>query len=262
MSRQNFYACRRRRRERAVDSDLVLRLVREERRLQPRLGGRKLLFMIGGRLKEHGVELGRDRLFRLLGENGLLVARKPGRPRTTCSRHSLPVFRNLVAGRVPTAPNQVWVSDLTYIRTLEGFLFAALTTDMHSRKIVGHAIGDTLEAEGCLNALDLALAGLPAGAHPIHHSDRGSQYCCHLFVSRLQARGLPVSMTEEAHCYENALAERVNGILKQEYEMDSTFPTKAAAVAAFEQAVWLYNHRRPHMKLGYRVPEEVHRHAA
>jgi transposase InsO family protein len=262
MSRQNYYARRRQRQDREVDADLVLQLVREERRQQPRLGGRKLLHLINDRLRSCGVKIGRDRFFRLLAANDLLIEHKPGKPKTTNSRHSLPVFHNLVGNVKPTAPNQVWVSDLTYIRTREGFVFASLTTDMFSRKIVGYFIGDTLEAEGCLNALNRALKELPTDAHPIHHSDRGTQYCCHLFVNRLQERGLPISMTEKAHCYENALAERVNGILKQEYEMDSTFSSKEAAQAAFEQSVWLYNQRRPHMSLNYRVPEEVHRHVA
>lgn len=262
MSRQNYYSRRRQRQRREVDADLVLQLVRDERRQQPRLGGRKLRCLIGERLEAHDVEIGRDRLFRLLAENDLLIARKPGQPRTTNSRHSLPVFTNLVAGKELTGPNQAWASDLTYVRTDQGFLFASLITDMFSRKIVGSVISDTLEAEGCLKALEMALKDLPDGARPIHHSDRGSQYCCHLYVERLQKAGLGISMTQEMHCYENALAERVNGILKQEYEMDSTFRTKEQARVAFEQSVWLYNYRRPHMSLKFHFPAEVHRPAA
>lgn len=137
-----------------------------------------------------------------------------------------------------------------------------MITDAYSRKIVGSHIGDSLEAEGCIRALDKALKALPPDARPLHHSDRGSQYCCHAYVERLQSRGLGISMTETLHCHENAMAERVNGILKQEYELDQSFRTKGQAVKAFEQAVWLYNHRRPHTKLGYRMPAEVHAQAA
>ncbi len=262
MSRQNYYSRRRQRQRREVDADLVLQFVRDERRQQPRLGGRKLRCLIGERLKAHDVKIGRDRLFRLLAENDLLIARKPGQPRTTNSRHSLPVFNNLVEGMTLTGPNQAWASDLTYIRTDQGFMFASLITDLFSRKIVGHFISDNLETEGCLKALETALKELPTGACPIHHSDRGCQYCCHLYVERLQKAGLGISMTQTMHCYENALAERVNGILKQEYEMDSTFRTKEQARVAFEQAVWLYNYRRPHMSLKYHFPAEVHRPAA
>jgi transposase InsO family protein len=262
MSRQNYYAARRLRQCRDVDEALILELVRRERRRQPRLGGRKLRHLLQTDLAEAGVNVGRDRFFEVLAEHDLLVVPKPGAPHTTNSRHALPVFHNLLAGMRLQAPNEAWVSDLTYIRTDEGFLYAALITDAYSRMIVGSHIGDNLEAEGCLRALDQALRALPEGKHPIHHSDRGCQYCCHAYVERLQARGLGISMTEILHCYENAMAERVNGILKQEYEMDRTFRTKAQARAAFQQAVWLYNHRRPHLMLQYRFPADVHEEVA
>jgi transposase InsO family protein len=262
MSRQNYYAARRLRKRREIDEAMIVELVKRERRMQPRLGGRKLLHLLRDDLDEANVHIGRDRFFEVLAENDLLVVRKPGRPRTTNSRHSLPVFRNLLEGRTLSAPNQAWVSDLTYIRTDEGFLYAALITDAYSRKIVGAHIGDSLEAEGCLAALDQALRDLPEGKNPIHHSDRGCQYCCHAYVERLQDRDLPISMTEIMHCYENAMAERVNGILKQEYEMDQTFRTKEQAQKAFKQAVWLYNHRRPHLALEYRFPADVHEEVA
>ena len=262
MSRQNYYAARRLRQRREIDEAMIVELVKCERRMQPRLGGRKLLYLLKADLKEAGVDIGRDRFFEVLAENDLLVTPKPSRPRTTNSRHALPIFRNLLTGREFRHPNEAWVSDLTYIRTDQGFLYAALITDMVSRKIVGAHIGDSLEAEGCLAALTEALADLPADKHPIHHSDRGCQYCCHAYVERLQERGLSISMTEIMHCYENAMAERVNGILKQEYEMDRTFRTKAQARKAFEQAVWLYNYRRPHMNLAYRFPADVHAEAA
>jgi transposase InsO family protein len=262
MSRQNYYARRHRRHRRQIDAELVVALVQAERRRQPRLGGRKLLFLLRAQLTAAGVRLGRDRFFALLRSQGLLVERKRGWPKTTNSRHSLPVFRNLVKDLEVTAPDQVWVSDLTYLRTEEGFLYAALITDKYSRKIVGRHVGDSLESIGCQQALAMALAGLPADRHPIHHSDRGCQYCCHDYVELLTRRGLSISMTEALHCYENALAERVNGILKQEYELDGTFQTKQQARTAFQQAVALYNQRRPHLSLDYRTPDEVHSRAA
>jgi putative transposase len=262
MSRQNYYAARRLRRRRLIDESMILNLVRRERRLQPRLGARKLLHLLRSDLHDAGVSIGRDRFFELLADSDLLVVPKPAMPHTTNSRHSLPVFGNLLSGKVLQEPNEAWVSDLTYIRTDEGFLYAALITDAYSRKIVGAHIGDSLEAEGCLAALEQALRTLPTGKQPIHHSDRGCQYCCHEYVEQLQARGLPISMTQVMHCYENAQAERVNGILKQEYELDRRFRTKEQACKAFEQAVWLYNHRRPHMRLGYQFPADVHEQAA
>ncbi len=262
MSRQNYYAARRLRQRREIDEEMIVELVKRERSMQPRLGGRKLLSMLRPDFDEAGVSIGRDRFFEVLAMNNLLVVPKPGRPRTTNSRHSLPIFHNLVTGVQFSFPNEAWVSDLTYIRTDEGFMYAALITDQVSRKIVGAYLGDTLEAEGCLKALEQALKNLPEGKHPIHHSDRGCQYCCHAYVERLQEQGLRISMTEVMHCYENAMAERVNGILKQEYELDRTFRTKKQARKAFEQAVWLYNHRRPHLMLDYRFPADVHKEAA
>jgi transposase InsO family protein len=259
MSRQNYYAQRRRRQQEQVDGDLVGRLVQRERCLQPRLGGRKLHRVLQKELAEAGVELGRDRFFRVLAERNLLLEPQAAPlPCTTHSRHNLPVFTNQIKELELTGANQVWVSDITYLRTMEGFMYLALITDKWSRKIVGHHCGDSLEAEGCLKALEVALEKLPEQARPIHHSDRGSQYCCHLYVNRLRESQLAVSMTDQDHCAENAMAERVNGILKQEYGLGAQFRTKADALGAVAQGIWLYNTRRPHMALGYRVPDDVH----
>lgn len=259
MSRQNYYARHQRRKRREVDAELVVALVGRERRLQPRLGTRKLYHLLKPELAEAGVRLGRDRMFEELRRRSLLL--EPVRaayPRTTQSYHNLPVFSNQIKGKEPQGPNQVWVSDLTYLRTQEGFLYLALITDLFSRKIVGWNLGDNLEAVGCVRALERALAELPAGCRPIHHSDQGSQYCCHEYVKRLAERGLPISMTESNHCAENALAERMNGILKQEYGLGQEFLTKASVRAAAGQGIYLYNTRRPHNSLGQRTPAQVH----
>jgi transposase InsO family protein len=259
MSRQNYYARRRARQQRGVEADLVVWLVQQERAVQPRLGGRKLLVVLRAELAQAGVNLGRDEFFRILRTRGLLLERRPAAfPHTTQYRAYLPVFTNLVRGVVEDGPHQVWVCDITYVRTAEGFLYVALITDRWSRKIVGWSCGDTLETEGCLRALTLALAQLPTGARPLHHSDRGCQYCSHAYVGRLQARALGISMTEADHCAENALAERVNGILKGEYLLDLEQPSKAAGRAAVAQAITLYNTRRPHTALQYRTPAAVH----
>jgi putative transposase len=259
MSRQNYYARRQERQRRTVDGELVAGLVRRERQLQPRLGVRKLHHKLKGELAEAGVKLGRDRMFEELAGRDLLVPPLPvQQPRTTHSRHNLPVFKNLVAAVVVEVPNEVWVSDLSYLRTREGFLYLSLITDKYSRQIVGWHVAESLEALGCVRALEMALAVLPERARPVHHSDRGSQYCCHQYVERLERRGLPVSMTETNHCAENALAERMNGILKQELGLGQEFANKAQGRAAVRQAVWLYNTQRPHTALGYRTPTEVH----
>ncbi len=259
MSRQNYYVKSPSRKRRETDEGLIIELVKEERRLQPRLGGRKVYNILSHKLKREGVRVGRDRFFEILRRNNLLIKRKKAFiPKTTNSRHILPVFSNLIQDREATSPNQIWASDLTYIRTQEGFIYGALTTDMWSRNIVGSNAGENLEAEGCLKALRQAMKQCPKNKYPIHHSDRGSQYCSHAYVKKLRKRGFSVSMTEENHCYENALAERVNGILKQEYGLGIEFKTKKQAIRAFNQAVYLYNNRRPHMSLGYKTPAQVH----
>lgn len=242
-----------------MDEELVIRLIVRERQIQPRLGTRKLHFLFKTILSQEGVKIGRDRLFELMGKKEMLLERLPAQfPRTTCSSHYLPVFKNRIRDIQVSKPNEVWVGDLTYLRTEEGFLYLALLTDKSSRKIVGYHCGDTLEAEGCLKALEMALAGMPKGSKPIHHSDRGSQYCCHEYVNRLGETGLPISMTEVDHCAENALAERMNGILKGEYGLGYKMATKGTARKVVDQAIMLYNTRRPHTALGYRVPEAVH----
>lgn len=259
MTPQNYYARRRQRRRREVDVALLLELVRAERREQPRLGGRKVYHLIQPELKKAGVKLGRDRVFAELKKAGLLVKKKPSEwPKTTHFDKNLPVFKNLVKGRKVTRRNQVWVADITYIRTEEAFLYLALVTDQWSRKIVGFNLGKSLEVEVALRALTMGLKSLKAGEKPIHHSDRGCQYASHAFVQRVKQAKLRMSMTEKDHSAENALAERVNGILKQEYWLDETFPTHDQALRACAQAVRLYNTRRPHCALALRTPEQMH----
>jgi transposase InsO family protein len=258
MSRQNFYKGRAVRRRAEIDADFVEQLVRGERALQPRLGGRKLFKILGPALENAGVKAGRDRFFEILREKGLLVPPLPKSPRTTRFMPCLPVFHNLVAGLKLTGINQAWAADITYIRTDEGFLYLSLITDMWSRKIVGFHVGDSLETEGALLALAMALSSLRCDEKPIHHSDRGCQYASHLYVGTLQKAELQISMTEVLHCYENALAERVNGILKQEYYIGCCFRNKNQARATVKEAVHLYNTRRPHKSLKYETPEKMH----
>ena len=262
MSRQNYYKQRRSRQRRQVEEGLVVELVQGERQLQPELGGRKVLVRIRPGLEQAGIEMGRDRFFELLRSHNLLIQGKKRGKKTTDSRHGFRVYRNHYKDLEVTEADQAWVADLTYLRTWEGFLYLSLISDASSRKIIGYEASDRLEAEGCLASLEQALAQLPEGKRPLHHSDRGIQYCCSDYIGKLQGRGLSISMTEENHCYENAQAERLNGILKQEYALGACFRTKAQARQAVDQAVWLYNELRPHMSLGYRTPSEVHSKAA
>ena len=259
MTPQNYYARRTARRRQAVDLELVLELVRAERRQQSRLGVRKLYYLIGPELKAAGVKMGRDRLFAELAKVGLLVERKPSEwPKTTHFDAHLPVFKNLIRRCKVTGPNQVWVADITYIRTQQCFLYLSLLTDKWSRKIVGFHLGATLETANSLKALQMALSSLKRSERPIHHSDRGCQYASHAYVKRVEAAGLKMSMTETNHSAENAVAERVNGILKQEYYLDANFENPPEARKATHGGIHLYNHRRPHTALGMATPQEMH----
>ena len=257
-SRQAYYQECRARRKRSIDEDAIVSLVKDLRKLHCRMGTRKLLFLLEPTLKELGISIGRDRLFSVLRRRGMLVKRRRRGARTTDSRHDWYTWPNLVRNVVPTMIEQVWLSDITYLRTETGFVYLSLIMDAYSRKVVGHHLSAGLEASGCIKALRLALKGLSPGARPIHHSDRGLQYSCKEYVGVLQERGCLISMTELNHCYENATAERLNGILKQEYGLDETFRNKEQAEQAVVQAVHLYNGFRPHLSLGYRTPESVH----
>ena len=259
MTPQNYYARRTAWRRRTVDVELLLELVRAQRKYQPRLGGRKLYYLVQVELKAAGVKLGRDRLFEELKKAGMLVERRASEwPKTTSFNPNLPVFKNLIKGFKVSGRNQVWVADITYIRTQQGFMYLSLITDRWSRKIVGYYLAETLEAEGVLKALAMALKGLQPGERPIHHSDRGCQYASHAYVHRAEQAGLQMSMTENNHSAENSIAERVNGILKQEYYLDTNFTNKPEARRASVEGIGLYNYRRPHTSLGYKTPGEVH----
>ena len=262
MTRSNFYKKRKKRKAREVDEGLILHLVKQERKIQHRLGVRKLHLTLSSDFHEAEISMGRDRLFALLRREDLLVPPLPKTPHTTNSKHALPIFHNEVRGLTPEKPHEIWVSDLTYLRTENDFSYLALIMDRHSRKIIGYHCGQTLEAVTCLQALEQALSGLPEGRKPIHHSDRGSQYCCHKYVKRLQSKGFIISMTEINHCYENAHAERVIGILKQEYGLGMRFKSHKQLCKAVEQAIDIYNNRRLHTSLGYRTPSQAHKSVA
>lgn len=259
MSRQNYYKVRRVRNRRQVDERLVVELVRRERCLQPRLGTRKLLCILRDEFSAAAVRIGRDRLYEVLRCYKMLIHRRRGfRPRTTDSRHWFGFYDNLLKDTVLTASHQAVVSDITYIRTDEGFMYVSLVMDAYSRAIVGYDCSESLAVKGAIGAMRKAIRQLGDCREVIHHSDRGLQYSCGEYVRLLKNSGMRISMTQENHCYENASAERLNGILKQEYGLGNCFLRKSEVACALREAVELYNWRRPHQSLGYRVPMEVH----
>jgi len=240
---------------------VVLKRVKEIREQMPRIGTRKLYHMLTETLQQHKIKIGRDKLFDLLEEYGMLVRRrKRRRVSTTDSNHPFRKYPNLVRELEVVRPNQLWVSDITYIRLLDEFCYLSLVTDAYSRRIVGYCLYPTLQKEGPVAALKMALNGLPVAAAEslIHHSDRGRQYCCDAHISLLMERKITISMTEKGDPYENALAERMNRTMKEEFLLDKGFDSFELASLAVNNAVNIYNSQRPHDSCNYMTPDEAH----
>jgi transposase InsO family protein len=233
-------------------------MIHRERGLQPRLGGKKLYWLLREDIHLIAPHFGRDKFFCLLRQHDLLVERKRQYRKTTNSWHHFHKYGNLIKDVPIFRPNQAWASDITYLRTEKGFVYLSLITDMYSRKIVGWSLSESLSIEGSITALKKALRGVLLSEPLIHHSDRGVQYCSHDYVKILKGKKIGISMTEENHCYENAMAERVNGILKDEYLLDRTFKDFSHAQKACTEAIGLYNTRRPHWALKFKTPEQMH----
>jgi transposase InsO family protein len=184
---------------------------------------RKLIKSLNHEFENANIKVGRDTLFNVLREHKMLTLRRKTSARTTNSHHRFYKYSNIIKDIEVTKANQVWVSDITNIRTVKGFCYLALITDMHSRKIIGYDLSDNLELNGCVRALNKAIYQAKNIKQLIHHSDRGIQYCSNLYTQILKRKKIGISMTKENHCYENAMAERVNGILKDEFYLDQTF---------------------------------------
>jgi len=262
LKRDAYYKYQKRCHQRQSAALTVMELVKQERKDQPRVGTRKLYEFLHTSFESKGIKVGRDSLFGILRTHNMLVKRKKSYCKTTNSYHHFHKYSNLIKDIEVTKPNQVWVSDITYIRTIKGFCYLALITDLYSRRIVGFDISDSLELTGCLRAFKMALKQARPTAGLIHHSDRGVQYCSHQYVDELKKRKIKISMTEENHCYENAIAERVNGILKDEFYLDQCFFSTSHACIASINAIQVYNSKRLHLSLGYKTPNMVFQNAS
>ena len=259
ITRQAYYQHYWQLQERSFEHELVLEQVLSIRSSHPRMGGRKLYELLEPFMLEHQIKLGRDAVFDLLAANGLLVRGRKRSVRTTNSSHWLRKYPNLVRGLIPSRSNQLWVSDITYWKIETGYLYLSLITDAYSRKIVGYQLASTLEAAESVLALQMALAtSPPAPGTLIHHSDRGVQYCSSAYVALLQENDITISMTENGDPLENAIAERVNGILKQEYLECYQVESLDQARELLSQVVELYNQQRPHMSIGNMMPTQLH----
>ena len=258
LKRDAYYKYKRREDKRLEIEKKIVAIVKNRRRSLPREGVRKLCKSLDTEFTNANLKIGRDTLFDILRKHNMLTLRKKYSSRTTNSLHRFYKYRNIIKDIDVTRPNQVWVSDITYIRTVKGFCYLALITDMYSRKIIGCDISNSLELKGCVRALNKALCQAKNIEQLIHHSDRGIQYCSNVYTQILKRHNIGISMTEDNHCYENAVAERINGILKDEFYLDQTFDSLQHAKRATKNAINLYNEIRLHLSLNYRTPNMVY----
>lgn len=258
-TRHAYYDNTWRAKDNLLKDEIILQLVASIRTALPRIGTRKLHHMLKSQLQEHCLEIGRDYLFALLAENKLLIRTRKRKVTTTQSHHWMRKYSNLIREQKLIRPEQIWVSDITYIRIIKGFVYLSLITDAYSRKIVGYNLQRDLSSEGSLKALDMALSARMKPWQPlIHHSDRGVQYCSKSYVDRLTEHNIAISMTENGDPYENALAERVNGILKTEFNLYITQSGFEETCHRVEQSIYAYNQLRPHSSCDYLTPTTAH----
>ena len=243
--------------QKQVHEDLVVQQVHRIRTEQPRCGTRKLLIMLQPFLTLHHINLGRDYFFDLLAKNKLLVRKTKRSVHTTQSTHHFRRYPNLIKGFTPLKAHELWVSDITYIPLKDRFAYLFLITDAYSRKIVGHHVSDYMKVSSAVVALKKAMAQKPVETIVIHHSDRGVQYCSHEYVNLLEQNHAMISMTQSGDPLENAVAERVNGILKTEL-ISSSYEDIDKASLSIGRAIIIYNFKRRHSSLNYQIPHEVH----
>jgi putative transposase len=260
MSRQAYYQGQQRDCVRSVQAQAVVQLARERRLRQPRLGTRKLHHLLAEPLKQAGIAMGRDAMFDVLRNAGMLVPTRRAYHKTTDSHHRFRRHPNLVKqgpGQI-TRSEQLWVADITYLPTAEKFVYLSLVTDAHSRKIVGWHVHASLQTEEVARAMKMALRSRQTRQPLVHHSDRGIQYCSTYYQELHQRHGIQCSMTDGYDCYQNALAERVNGILKGEFLLARPADLDQAR-RMVAQSIQIYNMERPHLSLKMQTPDAVHR---
>lgn len=259
ITRQAYYQDSWSEMDRGIEEEIILKEIFRIRKDHKRIGTRKLYVMLAPVLIEHQVKIGRDKLFDLLSNNHLLIRRRRRNIRTTFSNHWLRKYPNLTRNFIPTAPNQLWVSDITYWKVNGYTVYITFITDAYSHCIVGYHLAETLEAIETVKALKMALKTIKKIASElIHHSDRGLQYCSGEYVGLLKEYEIKISMTESGDPLENPLAERVNGIMKEEYLDPKGVKSVREAIAYLHKAIVLYNSERPHMSISNYTPDKVH----
>lgn len=257
-TRQAWYDAKKRQQGQQMQEVFILKEAIKLRGEHKRMGTEKMLLGLQSIFIEHGIKYGRDKFCNLLRAHGLMVRRRRPGPKTTNSNHLYRKYPNIVRDIEILSAGRMWVSDITYIRTEKGFVYLSLITDNYSKKIVGWCLWPNLTSTGALNALEMAVKCEDVTEKLIHHSDRGIQYCCHDYVNFLNENKIKISMTENGDPYENAVAERVNGILKDEYELNETFTDYNQAHQAVKIAIDKYNNKRPHRSCAMMTPAKAH----
>jgi putative transposase len=257
-SKQAYYKSLSRQKAKNDPREQVRDKVLSVRHLLPQLGTRKLYRLLGDDFQRQGIKVGRDKLFRLLREESLLVVRKRKYVKTTDSRQWMRQYPDLAKGLELSRPEQLWVADITYLSTRQGYGYLHLITDAYSKRIMGYKLSDHLGASATVQALEMALRDRRYTNPLIHHSDRGLQYSSKDYTHLLKDNNIAISMTQTGSPYDNAVAERINGILKQEFGLDEPFDTIWHAKIQLDQSVILYNTYRPHLSNGYLTPEQMH----
>lgn len=258
-TKQAYYKSRSSQKRQVINQRLIRQQVLAIRHEMPRLGGLKLYHLLSPEFKRSNLKIGRDKLFRILREEDLLVRSKKRYAKTTDSRHWMRKHPNLMKDIVPTRPEQYWVADITYLETQEQFYYLHLLTDAYSKRIMGYELCDNLSAESTVKALQMGISDRRYNTPMIHHSDRGLQYTSGGYISMLKEADIAVSTTQDGSPYDNAIAERVNGILKDEFGLDEVFDNYAQMVAQTKQSIQIYNNKRPHLSCSMLTPEQMHR---
>lgn len=258
LTRQSYYNYVNRSIEYMLLEEQVVKRILAVRNVHPRMGCRKIYALIKEDLGAAGLKVGRDKLFDIMSDNQLLIRKRKPRVGTTNSNHPYKRYKNLTKGFAPYQANQLWVSDITYIRSGGNFKYLFLITDAYSKKVVGYKLADTLETKHAIDSLKQALRSCANTPGLIHHSDRGIQYCSHRYVKLLQDYEVEISMTEDGDPRENAIAERINGILKSEYIEPLKTQSRMPLAEIISTAIHRYNSLRPHLSCDMHTPCQAH----
>ena len=259
ISRQGYYTHLHVEEKTRKESNVILKKILKVRAQHPKIGGRKMYFMLKNYMEMNHISMGRDKFFDLLAYHNLLIKRRVRRTRTTYSNHWLRKYKNLIKGKKAHFSNEIWVSDITYWHIGDSFLYITLITDAYSRKILGYSVSDNMQTSNTVSALKMALKNMKGLiVAPIHHSDRGVQYCSQEYVRVLKEHHMPISMTESGDPLDNALAERMNGIIKNEYLVGKKARNALEGFEMVSQAVDLYNSVRPHMSCDMHTPNDIY----